>query len=94
MAELRVGHDQVVFPILYPIRLNKGKIWFTASGFGDPAKVKKLTGTQPLVLVGDDGEIIATWHNDLTENFAVARNHPDAHIHFQQEWQVLSIQNI
>lgn len=94
MAELRVGHDQVVIPISGPITLDKGSIWFTASGFCDPEKLKKLTGSQPLVVVGDDGQIIAAWHDDLSNNFAEARRHPESYINYRQEWKILSVQDI
>ena len=90
MAEIRIGHDQVVLTINEPIRLEKGAIFFVASGTDKPEKVKKLSGSQPLVLVGDDGEIVAAWHDDLTENFTVARNNPTMHIRYEQKFTVLS----
>lgn len=94
MAEVRIGHDQVTLRVSGPVRFEKGSIWFTASGYGDPGKVEKLTGSQPVVFVGDDGQIIAAWHTDLTDNFAEAREYPKSYINFQQEWKILSLQDI
>lgn len=72
MAELRVGHDQISLTISN-LRFTNGEIQFQAVGYPLPSKLEKLTGSQPIVLVGDDGKIVSTWHDDLTELFAEVR---------------------
>lgn len=94
MAELRVGHDQVVLTVRGPVKFRNGAIHLTAEGSVTNDKLQKLTGSQPIVVVGDDGQIIATWHNDLTESCAEARRFKANYLYFNQEWKILSVQDM
>lgn len=93
MAELRVGHDQVILTVRGQAKFRNGAVHFTAEGSVTNDKLQKLTGSQPFVFVGDDGQIIATWHNDLTDSCAEARRSEARFLYFEQEWKILSVQD-
>lgn len=87
MTEVRIGHDQLVLPVTY-VSFDGTGISFTARGNVDTNKVQKITGHQPIVLVSYAGNIIATWHADMTENFREAREFGATHITFDQHWDI------
>lgn len=90
-AELRIGHDQVSLPV-WSVGFKNGSLYFEAFGTVDNDKLKKLTGHQPLVIVTDDGQIVATWHADLTENFKEARERGAGNtLTFHQVWNINSV---
>lgn len=72
MAEIRIGHDQIRLEIT-SMEFRKGSLQLTAFGYPDWRKVQNLTGSQPLMLVGNDGNIVGTWHADVTEELALPR---------------------
>lgn len=90
MAELRIGHDQISLTI-DSMRFNDGALIIKASGYGDPGRVPKITGDQPMVIVCDDGTIWGTMHQDCTENWKLARKNPESFINYDQRLECLGM---